>query len=897
MPVRWWSALPMNGLRSILCGVLLLVSLCSFAQEKSLDAESLNAAYLEHLIKIGVDSVRQAHGLPSLYNGKILFTAADFHADYLLQLGRLSHTQNEHPDTRTPQLRAEHFGATNYQVGENVAYSYYNKRVEDKSGKVTLLDSYKAVAKSIVIGWVNSPGHYKNMITPDYQITGLAISIDPHKQRVYAVQKFAFVPFTYAFEEDAEAFPYSAGDYPKPPPLSKTTAKQQQQPQTTLENYEAAPCEACVVQSNQWQLLSKLEYKGSKVYLRIDNADMLRATITEKTDGLMMETVGFEQYVCANPNYSTMASRRNGQRPLNGYEHQFIPRKEIQKGYKRARKVPYKERLEALEVKGDLTLWNRITFLLKKRYEGGYFKTYLGDMADHEKGFGLQPNVLVIKDNKVCNVLRYTNYEGAELPAPPAPGFRPFPRMSDDLFPKPSSRFFYHSTYLDANQVEVEEEQLSRILDTIRNQQMYIDSLFIEARSSVEGSEAVNERLQLERAANMKKQFQDRQARPIRYAVKTGNSWDLFYAQLWESEDFKPLAELEQEELHKKLESEPLRDSLAFLLKQQRSAKVAIYAVEDTSGKARVEYLHRRLEQILGQLAETKPNELGYGPQMDIALYIQQEVFAEKPFEVEAPYRRSRGRAVYLIPLLIRHYVLAGADFKDPEVFLGLQKLLIDQGQFRAGFDPYTRFNFMAAYFKLDPKTTGLMPAASMQKLIEDQQLSLPEQFTAGLVEMNLALHFRLVGLYFKDGKILDEVKHKAELFAIYGHYSQQRAMSDEEALEIARYFVHHQETMLAFELLDERVDREDVDLELLAYHARLNYHYNGYQVKQNYADWVLGLRKRLGQTLWCELFLGKNNLSFQLFDHPQIRDAFCAECAEREASFMESLLERGEKD
>jgi uncharacterized protein YkwD/prefoldin subunit 5 len=48
----------------------------------------------------------------------------------------------------------------------------------------------EGVANDIVQGWINSPGHNENMLTPHFTKEGLGVSIDSEYEMVYAVQNF-----------------------------------------------------------------------------------------------------------------------------------------------------------------------------------------------------------------------------------------------------------------------------------------------------------------------------------------------------------------------------------------------------------------------------------------------------------------------------------------------------------------------------------------------------------------------------------------------------------------------------------------------------------------------------------------------------------------------------------
>ncbi|MBL7931341.1 MAG: hypothetical protein JNL60_05550, partial [Bacteroidia bacterium] len=105
-------------------------------QDDAISIYSFNEKYLEHLIKEGIDSVRLAHNLKPLYNDSILYVAAKYHAEYLFTKKDIGHTEPENPKTFDPQKRAEYFGAVNYLVGENVAFTFVNSPTKSKKQKL-----------------------------------------------------------------------------------------------------------------------------------------------------------------------------------------------------------------------------------------------------------------------------------------------------------------------------------------------------------------------------------------------------------------------------------------------------------------------------------------------------------------------------------------------------------------------------------------------------------------------------------------------------------------------------------------------------------------------------------------------------------------------------------------
>ena len=58
--------------------------------------------------------------------------------------------------------------------------------------------------------WLNSPGHYANIVTADYDITGLSIHFNKKRNSFIAVQKFAIVTEFYLVNQNNTLFPYAS---------------------------------------------------------------------------------------------------------------------------------------------------------------------------------------------------------------------------------------------------------------------------------------------------------------------------------------------------------------------------------------------------------------------------------------------------------------------------------------------------------------------------------------------------------------------------------------------------------------------------------------------------------------------------------------------------------------
>jgi len=99
-------------------------------------------------------------------NDRLVLIAQEM-AEDLAKSGRLSHTDSR---GRSLTQRIDAGGYSWSTIGENVAYGY---------------ESPEAVVK----GWIKSPGHYQNLVSPQFTEVGIGVAAD-NKGRIYWAQVF-----------------------------------------------------------------------------------------------------------------------------------------------------------------------------------------------------------------------------------------------------------------------------------------------------------------------------------------------------------------------------------------------------------------------------------------------------------------------------------------------------------------------------------------------------------------------------------------------------------------------------------------------------------------------------------------------------------------------------------
>lgn len=135
----------------------------------------VDAAEANRLIVRQTNEFRRSQGAGAVTPNAALAQAAEQFAHYMARSDRYGHEA----DGREPVQRAQAQGYEHCLVSENIAFQY-------SSAGFRTAD----LAERFVQGWIDSPGHRRNMLDADATETGVAIAQSPRSGRYYAVQMF-----------------------------------------------------------------------------------------------------------------------------------------------------------------------------------------------------------------------------------------------------------------------------------------------------------------------------------------------------------------------------------------------------------------------------------------------------------------------------------------------------------------------------------------------------------------------------------------------------------------------------------------------------------------------------------------------------------------------------------
>lgn len=150
---------------------------------------------MEKLIHHLINTERKKHGLSVLsWNDQLTLIARSHSRD----MGTRHYFSHDSPERRDffDRYRKAGFvcsiriGNAIHQGAENIAQSSLYDSVTTVNGnKYYDWNSEDKIAEAVVRGWMNSPGHRKNILTPYWQTEGIGIFIAPD-DKVYVTQNF-----------------------------------------------------------------------------------------------------------------------------------------------------------------------------------------------------------------------------------------------------------------------------------------------------------------------------------------------------------------------------------------------------------------------------------------------------------------------------------------------------------------------------------------------------------------------------------------------------------------------------------------------------------------------------------------------------------------------------------
>ena len=832
--------------------VLVTLQTGSFAQK--IDYKNIDFYYLEHLIKIGIDSLRKEKGLQQLYNDSILYLAAKDQSDYILYTNNFGHYQLNNPIKETPHKRITYYGGDYPTTAENVAkiFLYIPVKSNVHNGKSVQIQDYKQAAQEFVIGWRNSKGHYKNIIHPDFNITGISVSYNSKTQALYAVQTFGKTDRKLDNQaiKSSVLKPENNSAYIVPKPHKKHAWGIKSG--DNIKNKER-------YQKLKQMYLSdlKLLVRNDSIYIQFSSLNSSRLFFQDKKDGLTLEFIPFKHYT-SDSIYYTRHSRRNGACIFNGFVKKPLYKKELYDLIKQQRKLRKSQSLI-------------INF---------------GKVPEYIQNELSEINLLVLDKNQIIDNISFKHLQGNLL----------FYQVKADTIPvkfqvrdsefsyKPDYDTLIYKVHFERDETNTDYSELKKMLQQIDQKRYKPYYGIVTSFASVEGAVDHNIELYQQRAQNMINVIKSELKDSFQLFINTKENWALFHKQI-NNTKYEFLSDTSIEYIRRFLSlNQPLID-LDKELKQQRYVNLYLVLKEVITEKTYINYaindyyrtfktanekyslsnmdkkklsnlqhyiFNKVLEGKIGwHTLDTLPISFNLGKYNSTKQSFRQLEIDFMMFNL-AYNKKLTDKTKYLY-----YKQLANINGTDPIVSLNYFIMSIDKRYSKIA--TYIDFSDMKvlSHFK---KTLDKFDKTDTIKLIKD-----------------LKLYYHIENLFqvYKLNPFSNLSNNKNSIRFIYDYFMDS-SLDENIRIRAAQYLILFESYDLAFNLIKDLYDNGTDNKEIITSYLILKYSNNN--ITDDFYLLFL-LAEEFSSEDWCNLFTGSNRINFQILDYEIMRDFYCKQC------------------
>ncbi len=494
---------------------VILLHVRMFAQNttQEINLRKIDYSKIESSFYQRLNQLREEKGCGKLFTDPILKLAANDQAAYMQSTHKVGHDQKV-KGKETPHKRVVFYNGTHDQVGENCIEIFLKRPMKTKySHDPVTVTTYEQAAEALFLGWKNSPGHYKNMITPGYDVAGLGFAFSPDSSILYCTQVFSAKPYIQpkGLESPIDAYGIK--------PNNKTVC-------ACFESKEYAHLVATI----------RLVQGPDSLYIESEDLPALKSFFNKPADAIYFDVVLRDQFVCANNNL------------LHGseiYDGTMLP------------PVYFKELFKRNQAYGKNNFYGTLCAIPPK------FNKYI-----HEINYGF------VKENFGCTYTWPVTVPGENLKVLQLyPKWMELPneKIPVDTF---NGELSFNIPFA-RGKTELSPGQQKNLTKKLQIYKDFVKSVSIKTYSSVEGSTQINLKLQQQRADVLKNEIQEVTGKLPNIETESQENWDEFYKQVQHGK-FSFMKDFSKTEIKEMLKNKVLLDSMDYILQKTRIAKITV---------------------------------------------------------------------------------------------------------------------------------------------------------------------------------------------------------------------------------------------------------------------------------------------------------------------------------
>ena len=792
----------------LLFSILIAYSIMSLAQndsilaQKQIELSNFNNSLFEKLLLQRINDKRKENTDDILVINEILKDASNDQTKFMAKYGEAEILQSG--KMKTTQKRIAFYGGSEY--GEELVYRY-------KLKKGAKIQTYNQAADEVAFKWLKNKKTALTLTSPKFIFAGVSVVLgESDRNKV-------FVSFVVGNYKSLKSGSNLVANLPVPYSKKKYG----------LKPYDAKICKKVDVYKNLSALQNSLYLEDGVIYFETNTYKRFKKMMKNSKDGIAVDIVQREQYECGELNIVDNNTVWKGIM-LKRLWASKMHKKNLYKG--KDAKTKLKVKLAKMPKGIDDNIDLNLIIIQNKHICADIIPNYIEDAA-------------LENSSKLDFLADTVTTEDAEL------NYTPVAEESDLVFRIPFAR--NKSTYQEAD--------IEPIIKSLKEPDFIINSIEIDAFSSIEGDVESNNRLQKKRAKSIEKALKSFIATHdnIKKAkVETDTNWDLFKQDVVGTE-FSNMANMSLTEAQAYIKKNNLDKKLEPILKNHRYAEVKLQITYDIEGDKEQLYVVNRFNKAVASGDRIKA--------LSIQKYIFKKVLNKEYGEAavngqEIPYGVAYAGLKMNKYWLQKYLGLLSVDGDMCEKIHTLYQ--IDES------NPYLLFNDVFC----DIKSTDL----SDEKRVNDIRQRMDDLYETNLSEQTIdALNLEYL---FGVIEAVDTGAVTPELAVVSLNKIKELVDIDEmnwkNALKLSYLFIEHNDFNYSAELLEPFLYEKYVFEEILFTYISLATHSDTRITSNRFTKAVEKALKANPDRLKTLFTSGR--ISIQVFDNLKIKDLLCKE-------------------
>ena len=774
------------------------------AQQPNDDVDyKYDRTYLEKLIEEQINAYRSSKYLTSFKKDKILDIAAEDQALYILKTGKISHDQTS-SKKETPLNRVLFYDGMHGQVGENCYAITVGTpiKVEGSSKKITL-KSYHQVASAIAQGWIESPEGELIIGNAKYVNSGIAVLFNPKDKMIIATHIVGSEPFVLP-----EGVKPMKDDFGLEP-YNKTKC-------TDLESkFSYLP-----------QLMSdNIFLINGEIYFYFHDLALFSNVLTDSRDGIALDIISRDQFLC-----------ESGNKYYPSQLHTGILLPPLLKSY--------------IFEKNELKLSNEI-------------EVSLGPIPSYVDTNSVEFNLLIIKDNCVCQTIVYNSLGGENLHSLDLNFLLDTLSVSSRLDSVMNQLTF--TIPFKRNKSHYNSEDIKPFLDSLSLNKYDLKKIEVIAYSSLDGGIEENKIIQQKRAKSILEAIQKYKLQNVETKITTQENWEGFYESIKGSPYEKELLKYSKEELRKIINSDTLGYNLEPYLEAQRNAKIILTVEKIFMDSALFKILPKKFDDAIAKKDYVKAKVY----QSVMLKNIENgKINKDNIINVKIPHFKET--VPFINNQIALRWYYSDALNKD-----SLHNYLLSDIETQLLIDPnnsYLQYNKLVLRLLL--WSYNYKREADPKNLLKDIKSLYTTNIEQRMIN-RLVLNYNIISAdYFYENKKFKEREKALEEV-------RKALLSDNfdrnQTFRIANYFMFQMRIGWAIDIMKPFALKSSIDEEFLFTFLTLAIYDKEKVPEKDYLE-LMNRAKEMNKERFCNLF-GFPNMSFQLLKDLTVKDMYCKTC------------------